>query len=154
MYLIDFQKVGNVARLFLGNDKNYTGDDWNDRPYDANAGRVYDRYILGTVEMMIPFEYSLLEPKEPEYLPSCSWCMDDMKERKCPALVVYKNKDLSWNREDNFNKAVMDDNSVKIYLGDDLADIKSALYKLDENIQFVNMQLKNRKEKDANIYGH
>ena len=43
MKIIDFECTGNVVRFYLGkdNEKDYHGDDWNDTPYECNAGTVY-----------------------------------------------------------------------------------------------------------------
>ena len=47
MKIIDFDKKGNVVRFYLGEDvcNDYWGDDWNDAPYEHNAGTVYNRYV-------------------------------------------------------------------------------------------------------------
>ena len=57
MKIIDFSKKGNVVRFYLGEDncKDYWGDDWNDFPYEHNAGCVYDEYIAGIVDIAFPF---------------------------------------------------------------------------------------------------
>lgn len=49
--VIDFDIKGNQMKLYLG-DKNcsdYWGDDWNDKPYECNAGTVYERFVKDTV---------------------------------------------------------------------------------------------------------
>ena len=48
MKIIDFDKKGNVVRFYLGKDdlNDYWGDDWNDVPYEHNAGTVYDEFIM------------------------------------------------------------------------------------------------------------
>ena len=72
MKIIDFEKKGNVVRFYLGEQtenwgwtnpeyKDYTGktptwlkpsdryygDDWDDKPYEHNAGTVYGEFIKG-----------------------------------------------------------------------------------------------------------
>ena len=44
--IIDFEKKGNVVRFYYGKDslKEWYGDDWDDRPYEHNAGEVYHRF--------------------------------------------------------------------------------------------------------------
>jgi hypothetical protein len=64
MKIIDFERRGNVVRLYIGNDDlaEWWGDDWNDRPYEHNAGRVYDQYVAGHVDIAFPFDSLVLEP--------------------------------------------------------------------------------------------
>lgn len=47
MKVIDCSACGSVLRVSLGDDglKDYWGDDWDDAPYDLNAGDVYDQYV-------------------------------------------------------------------------------------------------------------
>lgn len=49
--VIDFEIKGNQMILYLGKPEceDYWGDDWNDRPYDCNAGIVYDEYVVDSV---------------------------------------------------------------------------------------------------------
>ena len=72
MKIIDFEKKGNIVRFYLGEKtedwgwtnpeyKDYTGetpswlkpkdtyygDDWDDAPYEHNAGQVYEEFIKG-----------------------------------------------------------------------------------------------------------
>lgn len=62
MKIIDFEHYGNVIRLYLGaDDCGYWGDDWNDAPYEHNAGRVYEEYIQGYVEFAFPLKYDVCE---------------------------------------------------------------------------------------------
>lgn len=42
MQIIDMEKKGNVVRFYLGENGKQWGDDWNDAPYDCNAGTVYE----------------------------------------------------------------------------------------------------------------
>ena len=43
LYIIDVATYGNIIKLFLSKTKNKDiwGDDWNDAPYEHNAGEVY-----------------------------------------------------------------------------------------------------------------
>ena len=56
--IIDFQRKGNVVRFFIGPEEcnDYWGDDWNDAPYDCNAGEVYDSYVTGHVDVVFSFD--------------------------------------------------------------------------------------------------
>ena len=44
MKILDFELKGNVIKFYLGNCNDWWGDDWDDRPYEHNAGKVYDQY--------------------------------------------------------------------------------------------------------------
>ena len=39
--IIDFERKGNVVRFYLGKNGEQWGDDWDDAPYEHNAGKVY-----------------------------------------------------------------------------------------------------------------
>lgn len=130
MKIIDFEKKGNVVRFYLGVDDDFKGDDWNDTPYDCNAGRVYDEYICGHQDLLIPFNYAVLEPKDPEW-ERHNWCKDDMKMKKIPCIVIKRLAEDDWREEERseyFSKIVGDAEAVKIYLGNEMADIKQKLH--------------------------
>lgn len=133
MKVIDFKKKGNVVKLFLGlGTDDYGGDDWDDVPYDCNAEPVDKDYVTGTVEIMFPFDYSVLEPKDPEWEP-CPWCKDDMKIRRIPCLVAVKCDE--GEAEEYFNRAVGNDKSIRIYFGDYIEELRKKLAKIDSNIK-------------------
>ena len=64
MKIIDFEKKGNLVRFWLGDDNctDYWGDDWDDAPYDCNAGTVYDEFIKGYKDICFPFDWIVVEP--------------------------------------------------------------------------------------------
>lgn len=126
MKIIDYEKKGNVVRFYLGKDdlEDWYGDDWNDRPYEHNAGRVYDEYISGYMDVSFPFDDVVLEP--------CNGCLnseyskDDMKARNVPCLIVVPKSVASayWSCE--FDRFVGSANVIRYYFGDsvDPKDIK------------------------------
>ena len=109
--LIDIATKGNVVRLYLGEktekwgwtnpdykdssgetpdwlepkDRFY-GDDWDDVPYEHNAGPVYPWFVKGTLDISFPFDSILLEPKDGSI--NSRYSMDDIAARKVPALLV------------------------------------------------------------------
>ena len=119
MKIIDFDRKGNVVRFYLGKDDldNWYGDDWDDAPYEYNAGTVYNDFISGTKDIAFPFDSMVLEP-------SCgtqnSWfCKDDMKERRVPCLIVVPKevyRESCW--DDSFSRYVGADGIEKYYFGD------------------------------------
>ena len=139
MKIIDFEKKGNTIRLYLGISKDYTGDDWNDSPYDCNAGKVYDEYICGYQDIMLPFNYAVLEPKDPEW-ERHNWCKDDMKARRIPCIVIKKLEDDDWRldeRAEYFSKIVGDADALKIYFGDKIAEVRNLLQeKFGEDVKW------------------
>ena len=58
MKIIDWRRNGNVVRLFLGRDNldRWYGDDWNDRPYEHNAGSVYKEFVSGYFDLTFGFD--------------------------------------------------------------------------------------------------
>ena len=88
MQIIDFEKKGNVVRFYLGDaTKPYWGDDWGEKPYDANAGRVYDKFIKGHRDIAFPFDDLVLEPCDRSFF-SGNVSKEDMVKRKVPCLIV------------------------------------------------------------------
>lgn len=105
MKTIDFALKGNVARIFLGKDdlERWWGDDWNDTPYEHNAGEVYDQFVAGHVDVAFPFEAIVLEPSDGEI--NSRWCKDDMRDGKVPMFAVLTEPDKipdAWNYEYSF----------------------------------------------------
>lgn len=127
--IIDFATKGNVIRFYLGENSctDYWGDDWNDAPYEHNAGKVYDEYIKQVYDIKIPYDYDVLEP--------CSgmlnsfYSKEDMKKEKVPCIVIYKPEEDDYGGWD-FNRCVADKNCIKIYFNTTLAQ----LIKLTNNI--------------------
>ena len=118
MKIIDFERKGNVVRFYLGADDrdDFTGDDWNDIPYEHNAGRVGDEYIVGHRDIAFPFDFVVLEPKDPEWQHNSHWCKDDMKARKVPCIIAIENPDY-WH-DDEFDYYLGDERTIKFYFGD------------------------------------
>ena len=118
MKIIDFCKKGNVVRFYLGRDDlvEWWGDDWNDYPYDCNAGEVNDEYIIGHKDITFPFDDMVLEPCSGDA--SCGWCKNDMIQRKVPCIIVVPKEiaDKLWSED--FAHAVCMDGIKKYYFGD------------------------------------
>ena len=96
MKIIDFARRGNVVRFFLGKNelKEWWGDDWDDTPYEHNAGPVYDRFVSGHVDIAFPFDYLVLEPCDGEH--NSPYCKEDMINRTVPCLITVP-KDVVGN---------------------------------------------------------
>lgn len=121
MKILDWEKKGNVVRLYLGEEtlEDWGGDDWDDVPYEHNAERVDDEYVMAIKEFVVPFGYSVLEPSEEwAFNGNSKYSKDDLKAREVPCLVICKDSGL----EKSFFEACANNKSLKIYMGDLLAD--------------------------------
>lgn len=114
--IIDFEKKGNIVRFYLGRNAIQTGDDWDDTPYEHNAGKVYDEFIVGFKDITFPFDSLVLEPCDGT--DNSIWCKDDMKERRVPCIVVLDKEYLNYN--DNFDTIVTHSKAKRYYFGDEI----------------------------------
>lgn len=118
MKIIDFERKGNIVRFYLGADdcNDYWGDDWNDAPYDCNAGTVSPEYVQATHDISFGFDDLVLEPCDGVY--NCNYSKEDMKNRKVPCIIVVPKElaDLTWNTQ--FSYWVGADGIKKFYFGD------------------------------------
>jgi len=119
MKIIDFAKKGNVVRFYLGKDDliEWWGDDWNDAPYEHNAGQVYNNYISGYRDIAFDFDDLVIEPCEGTY--NSSYTKEDMVKRRVPCIIVVP-KELakdSWYGQD-FSRWAPADGVTKYYFGD------------------------------------
>ncbi len=121
MQIIDWECKGNVIRFYLGEDNlnDYWGDDWNDIPYEHNAGRVYEEFIKGYIDVIIPFDNQVYEPCN-DYSNS-PYCKEDMIKRKIPCVVIATPGDIGDDWNYGFNKAVANPNTKKYYFGDKIS---------------------------------
>lgn len=119
LQIIDFRKKGNLIRFYIGDASNdYYGDDWNDRPYEHNAGTVYDRFISKYMDVAFSAGYCVLEPADDwRYRGNSPFCKDDMKEGKCPCLIVLKDN-FGWG-DGSFSDNIGNKNTFSVYFGDD-----------------------------------
>lgn len=121
MKILDFELFGNIVKLYLGETvEGIFGDDWNDTPYEHNAGCVYDKFYNKTVEIVFPLDFAVFEPC---YGYSNSpYCKNDMLFRKIPCLVFGEVVD-SWQYE-NFDELLEKVPTLnKLYIGDDWDDV-------------------------------
>ena len=118
MKIIDFRKKGQTVRFYLGddNDNEYYGDDWNDAPYEHNAGPVYDRFIRGYTDITFPFDDMVLEPADGDF--DSHFCKNDMKSRRTPCIIIVPENQVDWY--DQFAHYVGTDNITRYYFGDKL----------------------------------
>ena len=119
MFLIDFELKGNVVKLYFGTDPDYWGDDWDDTPWEHNAGTVYDRYVDTVEYFAFPWKCAVLTSAE-------NWCgnshysKEDFKRRLAPCVIIHSHSDCEWDYL-SFSDLSSSDNSdvLKLYFGDD-----------------------------------
>lgn len=118
MKIIDFEKKGQTVRFYLGKDEciDYHGDDWDDTPYEHNAGKVYDEYIEDYTDITFPFNYLVLEPCD--NIANSPYCKDDMKMRKVPCIIVVPKEKVTWH--DDFNYYNSMEGIMRFYFGDEM----------------------------------
>ena len=129
LQVIDFEKKGNVIRLYLGSPDctDYWGDDWDDSPYDCNAGIVYERFVIDTLDLAIPFDSLVIEPCNG--VVNCGYSKEDMKVRRVPCLLIVPasvTEGKEWVGED-FQYWIGNAQAFRIYFGDDINKIKESL---------------------------
>jgi len=136
MKIIDFECKGNVVRFYLGKDSDddYTGDDWDDRPYECNAGMVYKNYITGYADIIFPFDTLVLEPCSG--LESSRYNKDDMKAGIVPCIIAVPpdiSKD-SW--QTNFDFWVSCKDVLKFYFNDKMdASVDPMVFYFDSKLR-------------------
>ena len=114
MKLIDFERKGNLVRLYLGDDANFTGDDWDDYPYEDNASPVYDEYIKAIIDYAVPCEYIILEPSDNPN--GSDWCKNDMKCGYVPMFVIGDSQENEWA---SFSQVIADKKVKRIYMNEE-----------------------------------
>lgn len=118
--VIDFERKGNVVRFYLGADdcNDYWGDDWNDAPYEHNAGQVYDRYVTGVKDIAFPFDSLVLEPSN-DWCYNSRYSKEDMKNRRVPCLIVVPAEVVGdYSYREQFKDWIGSDGIKKFYFGD------------------------------------
>lgn len=129
MKIIDFEKEGNVVRFFYGDDdcQDYWGDDWNDIPYEHNAGTVYERYVKGYIDIALNMNHNVLEPSQSIAYFNSPYSKQDMKDRMIPCILVGTINDLddiiynSKNYYASYKEIAMDSRIKKVFFGDDIS---------------------------------
>lgn len=109
--VIDFESRGNVIRFYLGKNGEQFGDDWDDAPYEDNAGTVYDKFIEGAVDIAFDMMMDVFVPSDPY---GAGYRKDYMVKRKYPCVSIVKRSWDCWSYDD----ATKSSDSWNIYFGD------------------------------------
>lgn len=140
MKIIDFEKKGNVVRFWLGEDdcNDYWGDDFDDAPYDCNAGTVYVRYRKGYKDISFPFDWDVCEPADGDF--NTRWSKQDMIKGLVPCIVAAPCDEDRWC-DDSFKSVLPRKNCIKYYFNDKLEP--DYLISYDENYKCTKTKVAN-----------
>lgn len=126
--LIDVATKGNLIRLYFGEydektktwagatsaDEQPYGDDWNDAPYEDNAGTVYDCFIKRIIDVFVKWEYEVTEPSAGRH-----FSREELFDMKAPFISIITNPNYWY--DDNKKGA------INICAQDSLTDILDKL---------------------------
>ena len=127
LVVVDFQKEGNVVRFYLGkNLEEAWGDDWNDVPYEHNAGTVYEEYYEAYMDIAWGLDYAVCEPCDGYY--NSPFCKVDFKKRNLPVIVAKKMEKYEFI--DNFINCLTRADH-KIFLGDSAVSLSEKGHMVD-----------------------
>lgn len=119
--ILDFECFGNIVKLYLGETvSGIYGDDWNDIPYEHNAGTVYDKFYTDTVEIAFPLSISVFEPCFG--YSNSPYCKKDFLFRKVPFLM-FGQLEETWKYHDYEELLETAPTLNKLYIGDDWGDV-------------------------------
>ena len=121
MQIIDFKRKGNIVRFYLGDASSYYwGDDWNDRPYEHNAGQVYEEFIKGYKDIAFDFDDLVLEPANGAWNSNSRWSKEDMVARRVPCIIAVPKEVHHDSWDDAFDTWAGAEGIKKYYFGDEM----------------------------------
>ena len=122
MKIVDFKKDGNIVRFYLGKTINgIYGDDWDDTPYEHNAGEVYDQFYDKTIDVAFTLDTQVFEPCY-GFINS-PYCKNSfISEDKVPCILFSEVENL-WQYENYPELLEKVPLLNKIYLGDEWEDV-------------------------------
>ena len=122
MKIIGWERKGNVVKFALGDNhlKDWSGDDWNDAPYEHNACTTPLFGIEKYLEVAFTYESSILEPCDDyNYHGNSPFCMDDFKERKVPFMIID-----TTGEEMYYSKALLNNKNAFVFMGNNIDKIQ------------------------------
>lgn len=133
--IIDLDIKGNTVRYYLAKDpkkiKESWGDDWDDTPYEHNAGEVYRAYVEKIVDVFYPYDMMVTEPSDDwHYEYNSPFCKEDFKKRKAPRICIYYPEN-PWGSE-TYSEMMGNENINRTYYGDSIDKaLKDSVYYME-----------------------
>lgn len=139
--LIDFELIGTqFIRLYTGliSLEDWYGDDWDDTPYEHNAGSVYSECVVYIIDIALPNYCEAHEPCEGHL--NSPYCKNDMKSNAIPMFVVCRldTEYIIEYKGMTFEQVISNKNSLPIYMKD---TAYKTILKLYENFDAVIMNI-------------
>lgn len=118
--IIDFEVHGSQLVLYLGKPetKEYWGDDWDDTPYEHNAGTVYERFVEDIITLNLDIEDYVKEPAS--FTINSRFCKEDFQRGEYPFAVIITEPEYSFN---NFHDMIHQPNAIVLYFNDPVSKI-------------------------------
>lgn len=114
------------------------GDDWDDSPYEHNAGIVYGRYVDYELVIHLGYDTALLFPCDGT--DNSMWCREDMRDDTVPLFVMLDEKTSAayakdWRLDEfPYAFAIGLRDAHRFYFGDALGDVLGMLDKCNAGI--------------------
>lgn len=121
-----YSEMRSIIYLWFGDEgvTDYGGDDWDDAPYEHNAGHVSDEYVHDIVRIALPLGLTGVEPADG--YENSPFCKDDLKSGIAPCVVIVPSSiadlDAAWGNN-LYPVCLGSREALRIYHGDDLASI-------------------------------
>lgn len=135
--VVDFERLdSNRIKFYFSDRDNITdvnGDDWNDKPYNLNAGLVYEEFIDKVYTLPINPQAIILEPCD-VVGNNVDISKKDLLNGTIPCLLVIPPKVFGRSQIKEFDFWLNSTDSVKIYLGDTLRTIQNKLKDVNSNV--------------------
>lgn len=130
LVLIDFEKKCNQLRLFFGDDEKPWGDDWDDAPYQHNAGRVYEKFIKDTAVLSFYYDDIVMEPADDFYFQEVT--KEAMLDKKIAAFIAlpvkHREPDSYW-KSYSYPDLINNRNAIPFFFGMTIKEIENILSK-------------------------
>ena len=80
---------GNYIRFYFTTQDDYWGDDWNDAPWEDNAGDVYSEFVEYFIDVVVPFYYKVTHTLNDLYDPyNSNVAIADLVDNNAPFIYV------------------------------------------------------------------
>lgn len=124
-YLIDMCQRGNAIRLYFGNSVEViTGDDWDDTPYEHNAGPIYSEFVNCYMDVLVPFHWRITDfAQELEYYENSKYCKNDFKHGDIP---------LFWCIDAHYER-----DNVSFFMGESKQVVMKKLDEIGTTLQII-----------------